>query len=462
MKKQLLIFLSILAGLNLPSFGQTGFEKLYAPYVNQGNAAFSVVPSVQSGYIITGTLNDGYGNESLLLMKIDPDGNIIWTKDYGQGDYGQGKCIRQTQDNSYIVCGSAGEGSFILKIDENGDTLWTRIISPNGYTSHALSIWPISDGGYIMSGYIAVPPLSTAWVLIKTNSIGQLMWSRQYGDPHYDYMAIAVRETSNHGLITTGERSTQNGDSSTLFLAKTDSLGELNWVKYFGSTISSGESVLQAPDGGYLCGGMIEEYAIVIRTDPNGDTIWKKQLLPDPSTVYSLYADSDSTFICCVNSYSSNTFVELMKSDLSGNILWSQSYTQGLYHYGFDVEGTPDGGYIIAGEKKTYATRMNSIYIIKTDGNGSITDVDRHLPAPGNIVNLFPNPNRGDFRVESNGDFDQMEITDLLSRTLFCDRLDVGSGLHKNIHLHDQQPGVYFLKLNKPGGGSLYQKFIVW
>ena len=65
---------------NFVSLWSVSFEKLYAPYTNKSHDGYSVVQSYQSGYIITGTLNEIPWNQSLLLMKINPDGDVIWTK----------------------------------------------------------------------------------------------------------------------------------------------------------------------------------------------------------------------------------------------------------------------------------------------------------------------------------------------------------------------------------------------
>lgn len=92
------------------AYGTTGYEQCFA---------FSQTPD--QGYILTGqapnplTTSPGY-----LLMKIDMNGNLEWSKVYRGGiSLGNSKSVALTTDYGYLIC---GEGSFFIKVDEFGNS----------------------------------------------------------------------------------------------------------------------------------------------------------------------------------------------------------------------------------------------------------------------------------------------------------------------------------------------------
>ncbi|MEO0089316.1 MAG: hypothetical protein ABIK56_02150 [candidate division WOR-3 bacterium] len=59
--------------------------------------------------------------------------------------------------------------------------------------------------------------------------------------------------------------------------------------------------------------------------------------------------------------------VDLIKTDENGNLLWKKTFIERSGH-GYSVQQTLDGGYIIAG---CTGARGVDIYLIKTDMNGN-------------------------------------------------------------------------------------------
>lgn len=134
-----------------------------------GDVGNSVQQTGDGGYIITGYT--GYFNwtgtqyPDLWLIKTDSNGDTLWTKTYSDrldttwsGYWEEGKSVEQTSDGGYIITGftelsGAGNDIWLIRINPNGDTLWTKTFGNSGYDC-GYSVQQTNDGGYIIVGSI--------------------------------------------------------------------------------------------------------------------------------------------------------------------------------------------------------------------------------------------------------------------------------------------------------------------
>ena len=338
-------------------------------------------------------------------------GTIIFQKTYGGTSYDYGESVQQTTDGGYIIAGwtySYGAGSYdvyIIKIDAQGDTLWTRTYGGTDY-DYGYSVQQTTDGGYIIAGWTASYGAGGYDVyLIKTDAQGDTLWTRTYGGTDYDY-SYSVQQTTDGGYIIagfTGSYGANPDSTSDIWLIKTDSLGDTLWTKTYGGTSDDhGLSVQQTTDGGYIIAGVTNSYGAggydvyLIKTDAQGDTLWTRTYGgTDYDCGSSVQQTTDGGYIIAgvTNSYGAGGYdVYLIKTDAQGDTLWTRTYGGTDYDCGSSVQQTTDGGYIIAGVTNSYGAGGYDVYLIKTDENGNIDNTPPSSPQSLTANGSNPSP----------------------------------------------------------------------
>jgi hypothetical protein len=111
------------------------------------------------------------------------------------------------------------------------------------------------DNGYIISGVNSISTLDNNVALIKTDSIGKILWFKSYGGNNADGGEY-IEQTPDSGFIIVGEKDYMTTTDSKIWLLKTDKNGDTLWTKTIGAPGANiPYSVRQTTDGGYvICG----------------------------------------------------------------------------------------------------------------------------------------------------------------------------------------------------------------
>jgi len=203
---------------------------------NINDLGFSVQQTYDKGYIIALSTNSyGPGGYDACLMKRDSAGNFMWRKKYGGVDWDFAYDVVQTYDSGYVFCGETYNNSnglsdvYVVKTNSIGDTLWTRTIG-DSLSDKGNAIIQTMDSNLVVTGVKNTTTDSTQIYLIKYNRDGTLMWDSLYGKAHYE-TGNAVIETLDTGLFIIGGTSSFSPDSTDLnfYVVKTMADGTLMW-----------------------------------------------------------------------------------------------------------------------------------------------------------------------------------------------------------------------------------------
>ncbi len=104
------------------------------------------------------------------------------------------------------------------------------------------------------------------------------------------------------------------------------------------------------------------------------DSLWSRTFGGGNNDVcYSVEQTSDTGYILAGTTSSFGAGSDdfwLVKTNASGNPLWSRTFGGGQQDRCYSVQQTPDGGYILAGETYSFGAGSDDFWLVKTDENG--------------------------------------------------------------------------------------------
>lgn len=384
----LIISLFIVCHLQHLVLAQPNIQKAY------GGTGWEDCTSIQqtndSGYIMTGvTYSFGQGGADVYVIKADSIGILQWSRTYGGTGGDEGHYIIQTNDGGYLIAGetmSFGNGGdmMLIKIDNNGSIQWSKTYGHNIASDYAYCVKQTMDGGYVVTGSTGA---NVKLYLLKVDQNGVEQWSKVIGGSSND-RGYNVQQTDDGGYIIAGDTRNCGAGLSDFYLVKTTATGNIEWTKsYGGNQTDKAHCVKPTSEGGYIVVGYTQSFGAgsddvyLIRTDSIGNMIWSKTFGSNGADQgYAVYETNDNGFV--IGGYTamgtgwSSSYI--FKTDMNGNHLWSKVFGGAFGEGASSMCSTIDGGYALGGFTTTFGTGRE-VYIVKTD---SIGDSSCDQPPP--------------------------------------------------------------------------------
>ena len=194
----------------------------------------------------------------------------LWEHYYGKPNPSSSEFssfLIETYDKGIITGGTsrvlyADSHTWLIKLDRNGDSLWSKTIKSN-YTNQVHSIVNTVDGGIAGCGSIYID--SSAWLskpfAFKLDACGELEWCTYFETDRLLPWAQNIVVTDDSSFLIT-LNSYGDYDTENTFLAKLDANGQQLWAKpvinpdiYTDVAVPYSQTLLKTKAGNYLLSG---------------------------------------------------------------------------------------------------------------------------------------------------------------------------------------------------------------
>ena len=201
--------------VKVDSAGNLLWEKQYGG--SRDDRGEKVFQTLDGGYLISGVNYDAQGYRNGLLIKTDSLGNQQWMKTYGGlGENWYAKAIMAPDSGYYLymawqdVAESDSMDHRILKLDPAGNIQWSKTIGKGIFTQIAQMDY-LSDGNLLLVGQKQLEGTTTShgWIA-KIDTSANIIWERTYynsGNPDPEDFRCWLndfKETLDGGLVATG------------------------------------------------------------------------------------------------------------------------------------------------------------------------------------------------------------------------------------------------------------------
>lgn len=306
----------------------------------------------------------------------------------GTAGYAEAYALTPMAGGGYGLTGRAGadfnDDVFVVRTSASGDTLWTRRLRSNG-NEYGYSICPTSDGGLLVGGFgNGLGAGENDAFLIKVTGSGDIEWAKTYGGTRNDYI-YCVRPTTDGGFIAAGYTTEFYLEGGADFLLiKTDASGNIAWARTFGG--EAGEqafAVCQTSDGGFVVAGhgpapgLSSEDALVVRTDASGNPLWSKNYGGSNwDELTSVQATSDGGLVLSGRTQSfgaGSADLLVIKTNASGDPTWTRTFGGASGEGTSSVRQSSSGGYVVAASTSSFGAGSLDGYLVMTDAAGNAT-----------------------------------------------------------------------------------------
>src|SRR5688572_24673846 len=160
------------------------FHKTY--HGSGQDEALDIYINSDKGSIVAGRTTTNSAKWDGFLLRLNEQGDIIWTNSYGGSEYDELTKVRQTTDGGFIALGKtrsfgvSTDEAWIIKTDGNGNLLWSKRFGKNNQPIRPKHVIELTGGGYAFAFNTNDSTSQGDGIIIRTDASGQITWTKVF------------------------------------------------------------------------------------------------------------------------------------------------------------------------------------------------------------------------------------------------------------------------------------------
>jgi hypothetical protein len=343
---------------------------------------YSFVEVSTGGFALAGYSDSSYDGEDVWFVRTDTNGVMLWSRSYDfDGNEDRGETIVEVSSGGFAILGNAWNATnmndaWLIRTDTDGAHLWNRTYGTTDW-DNAESLIEVSGGGFAFAGMTLSYDVlggGDIW-LVRLDANGNILWNKTYDTPTHDY-GYELVEVSTGGFAIAGAYNASWPYWSDVWLLRTDANGNHLWNKTFNPGIVNSEeeasTLVEVSTGGFALAGYTNasgyDNVWIIRTDASGNSLWSKSF----GGAYDCYcydiieyeggfALSGGTWV----SGSSRSDLLLARFDSEGDLIWSTTWGGSHTDRGYSLLMTSLYELVVCGYTRSYSSGDSDALLLR-------------------------------------------------------------------------------------------------
>lgn len=460
-----------------------------------------------------GDVTANNGGQDAWVLRMDMEGGLLWEVCFGGSQTDVFNAIEATEDGGFLLLGTSfstesrlgsahGDSDiWLVKINAEGEMIWSKLFGGSG-KDVGIDLTAMGTGRYAIAGFTfssdgdfaANRGDRDAFVLV-VNEMGDLIWSKTFGGSEEEVFNTVKFEIQSNRIIAVGFTRSEDGDVSdnkgfsdfwSVQIA-TDSGELLQETTYGGSSSDkaiaavllengNGEMVILGEtlsSNGQVTDNQGQGDLWLIKTAMDGSLTWQKTLGTSAiETAYNLLQDQDGELVVL-----GTTFSIGQSSTLSDVLLYKVSAHDGSVIWELEVSGSGDdvgnglalaamGGVCLAGHTDSTDGDVgggkkhgsHKAWILRVDDGG--TAIEEWMEKE-TTLKVYPNPIEGNriFVLDTERKLtakDDLVLYDVLGEALKVEKAIDNKG-NLILEVENWVSGIYFLKICRKSDYSFFK-----
>ncbi|MFT3704959.1 MAG: gliding motility-associated C-terminal domain-containing protein [Agriterribacter sp.] len=355
-----------------------------------------VITTIDGGRIAIGDLQN-----DALLVKFNINGDVAWSKNYQEYAHTMKfmRILRSDGDNVFVFANQEHEIDHtgykdiaILKLDGNGNVIWSKNIDRYSIVQ-LLDVTTTPDNGFVMAINDGAGSGFLYSYAIRFDPSGAIVWQKEFN--HSSFSALYKSVTCGQNSVYFAYDADGYVGADRFGVDKLDlSTGNLIWAKTFtigNDNVERINRIFSVNDSAYV---FINNFTpinpvmtilstILVKLDPQGNisnTLSLNTGTIIPPTTYDTWdaspptvAMSPSNDFVMVNRIAdgADTTLHLIRFLKDGEKVWAHNFPNIKAHTAYNIH-SQGNGFIVAGNVSTKNPLFNNNFLLKVDSSGQV------------------------------------------------------------------------------------------